>query len=82
MLHWYPRCENLGRETEMAERAEVDAVKVGAGRTYEVSNQVAPLVGHNLYTSDRTLREAVRRENGGWVEAPILLLNVGLTADR
>jgi putative acyl-CoA dehydrogenase len=74
MLHWYPRCENLGRETEMAERAEVDAVKVGGGRTHEVSNQVAPLVGHNLYTSDRTLREAVRRENGGWVEEDLVRL--------
>jgi putative acyl-CoA dehydrogenase len=58
----------------MAERTEVDAVKVGGGRTHEVSNQVALLVGHNLYTSDRTLREAVRRENAGWAEEDLVRL--------
>ncbi len=74
MLHWYRRCENLGREAEMTERTGVDAVKVGGERTHEVSNQVGPLVGNNLYTCDRTLSEAVRREGGGWAEAELTRL--------
>jgi len=39
--------------------------------THEVTNQVAPLVGHNLYSCDRTLVEAVRREGAGWAEAEL-----------
>ena len=39
--------------------------------THEVTNQVAPLVGHNLYTSDRTLSAAVQREGAAWAEAEL-----------
>jgi putative acyl-CoA dehydrogenase len=35
-------------------------------RTHEVLNQPPPLEGHNLFTSDRVLVEAVEREGGGW----------------
>jgi len=43
-------------------------------RTHEVSNQVAPLVGHNLYSCDRTLAEAVRRWGGDWAEPGLVRL--------
>jgi putative acyl-CoA dehydrogenase len=33
---------------------------------HEVRNQPPPLVDYNLFTSDRSLREAVSREGGGW----------------
>jgi putative acyl-CoA dehydrogenase len=33
---------------------------------HEVLNQPPPLVDYNLFTSDRTLREGVAREGGGW----------------
>ena len=42
--------------------------------THEVTNQVAPLAGHNLYSCDRTLVEAVRREGAGWAEAELARL--------
>ncbi|HEX3726611.1 MAG TPA: hypothetical protein VHV08_10230, partial [Pirellulales bacterium] len=34
--------------------------------THEVQNQVPRLVGHNLFTSDRVLTEALVREGAGW----------------
>jgi putative acyl-CoA dehydrogenase len=34
--------------------------------THEVLNQPPPLEGHNLFTSDRVLVEALDREGGGW----------------
>src|SRR5215472_13684173 len=37
----------------------------------EVLNQVPPLTGHNLFLSDRTLAEAVRREGAEWAEPQI-----------
>jgi putative acyl-CoA dehydrogenase len=36
--------------------------------THEVENQAPPLVDYNLFTSDRALVEAVRREGAAWVE--------------
>jgi putative acyl-CoA dehydrogenase len=36
--------------------------------THEVENQAPPLVGYNLFTSDRALVEAVRREGAAWIE--------------
>ncbi len=36
--------------------------------THEVQNQVSPLVGYNLFTTDRALAEALQREGGGWAE--------------
>jgi putative acyl-CoA dehydrogenase len=35
--------------------------------THEVSNQVPPLAGYNLFLGDRVLREAVEREGAGWI---------------
>ena len=37
--------------------------------THRVQNQPPPLAGLNLYTTDLALREAVRREAGGWLDA-------------
>jgi putative acyl-CoA dehydrogenase len=39
--------------------------------THEVANQPPPLVDYNLFTTDRVLVEAVRREGGEWAEARI-----------
>ena len=36
--------------------------------THEVTNQVPPLDGLNLYRSDLPLQEWVRRYNGGWAD--------------
>jgi putative acyl-CoA dehydrogenase len=50
--------------------------------THEVTNQVAPLVGHNLYSCDRTLTEAVRREGAGWAEAELSRLGAVLGGEE
>jgi putative acyl-CoA dehydrogenase len=39
--------------------------------THEVTNQVPPLVGVNLYRMDRTLKEAIERFGGGWGDAAL-----------
>ncbi len=39
-----------------------------AARTHEVTNQPPPLEGHNVFESDRTLVEALRREGAEWAE--------------
>jgi putative acyl-CoA dehydrogenase len=39
--------------------------------THEVANQPPPLVGYNVFTADRVLGEAVRREGADWAEARI-----------
>ncbi|WP_297691839.1 isovaleryl-CoA dehydrogenase [Phenylobacterium sp.] len=39
--------------------------------TQEVFNQPPPLVGYNLFTSDRALTEAVVREGAGWAIADL-----------
>ncbi len=36
--------------------------------THEVQNQVPPLVGYNLFATDRALVEAAHREGAGWIE--------------
>ena len=41
------------------------------GTTHEVFNQSTPLEGHNAFTSDRVLVEAVRREGAEWAEDQI-----------
>jgi putative acyl-CoA dehydrogenase len=38
---------------------------------HEVTNQAPPLVDYNLFTADRTLVEAVRREGADWAEERI-----------
>jgi putative acyl-CoA dehydrogenase len=50
--------------------------------THEVTNQVAPLVGHNLYTGDRTLMAAVRRECASWAEAELSRLGAVLGGEE
>ncbi len=35
--------------------------------THDVQNQVPPLAGYNLFTSDRALVEATEREGAGWI---------------
>jgi putative acyl-CoA dehydrogenase len=42
--------------------------------THEVANQPPPLADVNLYTADRALTEAVRREGAGWAEADLASL--------
>ena len=37
-------------------------------RTHEVTNQVPPLVGYNLFAEDRALVEALAREGAGWAD--------------
>jgi len=39
-----------------------------ARATHEVTNQPPPFGGHNAWTSDPILREAVAREGGAWIE--------------
>jgi putative acyl-CoA dehydrogenase len=39
--------------------------------THEVLNQPPPLAGNNLFTGDRALVEAVRREGADWAEADL-----------
>jgi putative acyl-CoA dehydrogenase len=36
--------------------------------THDVENQVPPLAGYNLFTTDVALVEATRREGAGWIE--------------
>ena len=36
--------------------------------THEVLNQPPPLEGHNFYSTDRALGEALKREGAGWAE--------------
>ncbi len=56
----------------MGERTGVNELNSDAGgRIREVFNQVAPLVGHNLYLCDRTLGEAARRWGARWAEAEL-----------
>src|SRR5215475_1105096 len=35
-------------------------------RTHEVTNQAKPLVDYNVFTADRVMGEAVRREGADW----------------
>ncbi|GAC1415005.1 MAG: acyl-CoA dehydrogenase family protein [Actinomycetota bacterium] len=46
-------------------RARKEAGIVG---THDVFNQSTPLEGYNVYTSDRTLVDAVQREGGAWAQ--------------
>lgn len=40
-------------------------------QTHEVLNQVPPLTGYNLFSTDRTLVQAVERAGAGWAAAQI-----------
>src|SRR5215813_8046661 len=39
--------------------------------THEVLNQVPPLTGYNLFLTDKTLVEALRREGADWAEEQV-----------
>jgi putative acyl-CoA dehydrogenase len=39
--------------------------------THAVENQAPPLAPYDLWTTDRALREAVKREGGGWAQAQL-----------
>jgi len=39
-----------------------------AGPTHEVFNQSTPLENYNVFSADRALVEALRREGGVWAE--------------
>ena len=45
---------------------------------FEVQNQPPPLEPYNLFSSDRALREAVRREAAGWAEGDLDVLGATL----
>jgi putative acyl-CoA dehydrogenase len=58
--------------------------------THTVENQAPPLAGFNAYLSDPALREALKREGGGWGETHLIefgklaggeLLDLGFTAN-
>src|SRR5580693_7355096 len=42
--------------------------------THEVLNQPPPLDGHNLFTTDAVLVEALRREGAAWAEPDLVAL--------
>jgi putative acyl-CoA dehydrogenase len=46
--------------------------------THEVLNQSPPLADYNLFTTDHALREALRREGGGWAEPVLVAFGVRL----
>jgi putative acyl-CoA dehydrogenase len=47
----------------------VNSTKTADGcKTHEVFNQPPPLVGHNLYLADRTLVDAIQREDAAWAD--------------
>jgi putative acyl-CoA dehydrogenase len=46
--------------------------------THEVLNQAPPLVGYDLFTTDRALVDALRREGAGWAEADLAALGARL----
>jgi putative acyl-CoA dehydrogenase len=51
-------------------------------KSRDISNQVPLLSGYNLFLTDRTLSEAVRREGGGWAEEKITELGGLLGAEE
>ena len=55
----------------MTTSAQVASIKGSDDKTHDVMNQVSPLTGYNLFLTDKTLVEAVRREGAGWAESHI-----------
>ena len=47
---------------------------VTALRTHEVTNQPPEFAGRNLFTADSAFRDAVLREGGAWLDAPLQVL--------
>jgi len=50
--------------------------------THEVLNQPPPLAGYDLFTTDRALVVAVRREGAGWAEADLAALGTRLGSEE
>ncbi len=51
----------------------------GPGKTHDVTNQVPPLTGYNLFTSDIALAAAVEREGAAWHRDALLRDGAALT---
>src|SRR6185437_14111753 len=60
-----------GRSAPRERRSAMDGPATAGSATHEVFNQPPPLVGYNLFTSDRALAEAVVREGAGWAIADL-----------
>jgi putative acyl-CoA dehydrogenase len=58
------------------------AFSITDSNAHEVLNQVPPLVGYNLFLSDRTLAEALRRDGAGWAEDDITELGCLLGTEQ
>jgi putative acyl-CoA dehydrogenase len=50
--------------------------------THEVANQPGEFAGRNLYATDAAIREAVRREGGDWLEAPMQALGEAVGSEH
>ncbi len=59
--------------------------------THSVENQATPVGDYNAYTTDNALRDAIKREGGGWAEAHLAefgsvaggeLMRIGYTANE
>src|SRR3954453_8457717 len=55
----------------MTESEAMATIERRASGTHEVTNQSPPLAGYNVFSADRVLVEAVRREGADWAEARI-----------
>ena len=51
-------------------------------KTHEVFNQPPPLVGHNLYLTDRTLVDAIQREDAAWADQQLRKLGEFLGTEK
>jgi len=64
-------------------RLTVDSPKaLNECKTHEVFNQPPPLVGHNLYLTDRTLVDAIQREDAAWADQQLRKLGEFLGTEK
>src|SRR6202047_5026880 len=66
------RCQRRGARgicftSRMAAVSQAPPARAARGRTHPVFNQVPPLVGVDVYSSNVPLVEAVAREGAGWI---------------
>ena len=62
--------------------SEGDGTLGVSNKTHEVANQAPPLANYNLYLSDTTLAEAIRREHADWAEAQLSVLGQFLGSEE